>query len=160
MKTLTIIGSEKFDSQLTKWDVKETIPLENAGGLYKEANYKNYIINRVKTDFVLWINDVTIDEIDNIETRGRGWSLVDLLDRQPYHCRALLVPTEVQKEFPWRNIPALDYDMRLRLTVAGCAFKTLEGINDDHDWLSNAISIQEAYRHRRTLNDLQCLGNG
>ena len=160
MKTLTIVSHNKFDSQLKKWDVIENILLDYRDGFYPEANYKNYIINRIKSDYVLWINeDVTADEVDNILVRGRSWGLIDLIERQPYTSRALLVPTNVQKETPWRNIPALDYDMRLRLTVAGCSFKTLEGIYDNKDWLTNAVNIQEAYRHRRTLDGLRYLNN-
>lgn len=160
MKSLTIVSPTEFDNQLKSWNLVDNILMEDRNGLYPEANYKNYIINRIKSDYVLWINeDVTTDEVDNILVRGRSWSLVDSIERQPYPSRALLVPTKVQKEFPWRNIPALDYDMRLRLTVAGCSFKTLEGIYENDSWLSNAVSIQEAYRHRRTLDGLRYLGN-
>tara|TARA_R100000458_G_C8263857_1_gene239144 strand:- start:1289 stop:1747 length:459 start_codon:yes stop_codon:yes gene_type:complete len=152
MKSLTVAIKEgvNFDCQFQKWNVVDVIKLDTRNNLYNSSAIKNYTLNNVQSDYILWVDsDVTSDEIDS--TYSRDWKLQALLDRPPYQVRGLLIATDIQKDYPWRNIPAQDYDMRLRLTWDNQPFRVLEGFCPNKVWNENATKIQNAYQKKLAL---------
>jgi hypothetical protein len=156
VKTLTIISvakegedPPKFDSQSVSWDVVEHKILDTRGGIYTEHGVKNYAMQGVKTDYILWA-DAPVSNID-VASYDSQWTLEHHLDSHPSQATMFFVPTKPQKKVAWRNIPASDYDLRLRLLDMGCSPLILEGRGGSKDWLDNALSIRNAYRHRQTL---------
>lgn len=156
MKTLTIISvaregedTVEFDSLSRCWDVVEHKILSLRGGIYTENGVKNHAMQGVKTEYILWA-DAPVSNIDVISYDSQ-WTLEHHLDSHPSQATMFFVPTKAQKKVAWRNIPASDYDLRLRLLDMGCSPLILEGRGGGKAWLDNALSIRDAYRHRQTL---------
>ena len=160
MRTLTIISVAngynvtKFDSQSVSWDVVEHKILDTRGGIYTEHGVKNYAMQSVESDYILWtdshctnanMRDIDVTSYDSL------WTLEAHLNSHPARASMFVVPTAEQKLVAWRNIPAADYDVRLRLLDMGCSPLILEGRGGSKTWLDNALSIRDAYRHRETL---------
>ena len=157
-RTLTIISlskdSTKYDSQSLSWDVVEHKILNTRNGIYDAHAIKNYAMKDVKSDYILWVDE----RCENINTRNievpsytSVWTLEDHLHSEPTRVSMFIVPTKEQQLVAWRNIPASDYDVRLRLMDMGCSPLILENRPPTRRWLENAISIRNAYRHRQTL---------
>ena len=161
MRTLTIISVAnddqdvtKFDSQSVSWDVVEHKILNTRGGIYEKHAVKNYAMQSAKGDYILWTDSYcTNPNIHTIDVTSYDslWTLKDHLNSHPARASMFIVPTAEQKLVAWRNIPAADYDVRLRLLDMGCSPLILEGRGGSKTWLDNALSIRDAYRHRETL---------
>lgn len=156
MKTLTIISVAnddedvvEFDRLSSSWEVDEHKILETRGGIYSPHALKNYAMQDVKSEYILWADTQVLD-IDVVSYENQ-WTLDHYLDSHPARATLFFVPTEQQQRVAWRNIPAADYDLRLRLLDMGCSPLILEGRGGSKDWLDNALSIRDAYRHRGTL---------
>lgn len=157
-KTLTIITVAedgevviKHTGESPHWERVDHLIFEDIGGIYGKTALRNHLAKQVSTDYILWACPNTMLDNLSIDRAGSELDLTETLAYPPERVASFFVPTLVQQLTDWRDMPAADYDMILRLRDKDVDVHVYEVVAPNTPWYEDAERVRLAYLHRESL---------